>query len=77
MTKVFKPMVDREVAEAGLATLSAISELLEETHPAAVSRLPSCASARARRFEELRQVGQNITGVAEAAEVLIRRISRS
>ena len=67
-------MLDREIVEAGLAALgTAIGELLEDDHLQAVSRLPASASDLAARFALLEQTGQDITALADAAAVLIRR----
>jgi hypothetical protein len=69
-------MVDREVAEAGIAALIvAAGELMEEAHEAAVSRMPAEPDLRIRLVSELGQTGRDIAALAEAAEVLIRRLS--
>jgi hypothetical protein len=69
-------MIDREVAEAGIAALIvAAGELMEEAHQAAVIRMPAEPGLRIRLVSELGQTGRDIAALAAAAEVLIRRSS--
>ena len=66
-------MIDRETASDGVAALSvAIAALLEDANEAATSVQPSLESY-GERAGELRQTGLDITALATAMAVLVRR----
>jgi len=50
-----------------------IGQLIEEAHDAAVARAPSSVDARAERLRMLNVLGADLSLLAEAAVVLLRR----
>mgnify|MGYP001458610893 CR=1 FL=1 len=66
-------MVDRETASSGLSALgAAITEIMEDTHEAAVTRLKP-GEDPFRKVVALQSAGQDIAALASAMGVLVRR----
>jgi hypothetical protein len=67
-------MLDREVADPAAALLSvAIGMIMEDHVDEAVRLLPAEPEKRRARFNQLGRAGQDVTALAAAAEVLLRR----
>lgn len=66
-------MVDKETAGLGLGALgTAIAEIIEDTHVAAVTRFGE-AEDPFRRIVQLQAAGQDVAALATAMGVLARR----
>ena len=65
-------MPDDELAAALEALEAVLIELIEHAHEVAVARPPEAAEARRERIGALRQVGVDITSLADACAVLAR-----
>ncbi|MDP3493816.1 MAG: hypothetical protein Q8R82_11925, partial [Hyphomonadaceae bacterium] len=67
---------DKDTAAAGLeALVAAIAELTEETQDVAVRPLPASGDARLASIATLRRIGEDMSALASAMEVLQRRCS--
>jgi hypothetical protein len=67
-------MLDRELAEPAAALLSvAIGMIMVDHVDQAVRPLPDESEKRRARFDQLGRVAEDVTALAAAAEVLLRR----
>jgi len=70
-------MLDKETADLGLSALgTAIAEIIEDTHQAALTRFRGDEDPF-RRIVQLQAAGQDVAALASAMGVLARRSERS
>lgn len=71
-------MSERELVDETLSRLSVlIGTIMEDDVDCAVTALPADAERRTARFARLNRAGRDITALAEAAHVLLRRSADS
>ncbi len=66
--------MDEDLIETAVDALEGlIGQLVEEAHDDAVARAPESVEARTKRLDVLRVLGADLTVLAEAAIILLRR----